>query len=215
MISKNELVLLLKTLNGDSLVGDGNIVISGGPGGSTDWADITGKPAAVTSLSGTNTGDNATNTQYSGLAASKQDALVSGTNIKTINSNSLLGSGNLSLADFSGPSSSVDGEAVVFDGTTGKLGKRPTGTAKFPILGLSDTTFAANEVIYSSGIGNAVASTSALTWNGTTLNATQFNGVALTAAGSSSNYLREDGTYGVPSGGSGISQAQARQLTRR
>jgi hypothetical protein len=45
--------------------------------------------------SGTNTGDNATNTQYSGLTASKQDTLVSGTNIKTINSNSLLGSGDL------------------------------------------------------------------------------------------------------------------------
>lgn len=35
--------------------------------------------------SGTNTGDNATNTQYSGLATSKQDVLISGTNIKTIN----------------------------------------------------------------------------------------------------------------------------------
>ena len=49
----------------------------------------------IGNTSGTNTGDNATNTQYSGLAASKQDTLVSGTNIKTINSNSLLGSGDL------------------------------------------------------------------------------------------------------------------------
>jgi len=48
--------------------------------------------------SGTNTGDNATNTQYSGLAASKQDVLVSGTNIKTVNGNSLLGSGNVSIS---------------------------------------------------------------------------------------------------------------------
>lgn len=45
--------------------------------------------------SGTNTGDNATNTQYSGLATIKQDALVSGTNIKTINGSSVLGSGDL------------------------------------------------------------------------------------------------------------------------
>lgn len=44
---------------------------------------------------GSNTGDNATNTQYSGLAASKQDTLVSGTNIKTINGSSVLGSGDL------------------------------------------------------------------------------------------------------------------------
>ena len=46
-------------------------------------------------VSGTNTGDNATNTQYSGLAASKQDTLVSATNIKTINGSTVLGSGNL------------------------------------------------------------------------------------------------------------------------
>lgn len=52
----------------------------------------------VGNTSGTNTGDNATNSQYSGLAASKQDTLVSGTNIKTINSNSLLGSGDLVIA---------------------------------------------------------------------------------------------------------------------
>jgi len=45
--------------------------------------------------SGTNTGDNATNTQYSGLATSKQDTLVSATNIKTINGSSVLGSGDL------------------------------------------------------------------------------------------------------------------------
>ena len=49
----------------------------------------------IGNTSGTNTGDNATNSQYSGLAASKQDTLVSGTNIKTINSTTLLGSGNI------------------------------------------------------------------------------------------------------------------------
>lgn len=52
---------------------------------------------------GTNTGDNATNTQYSGLAASKQDVLVSGTTIKTINGNTLLGAGDLVISG-SGPS---------------------------------------------------------------------------------------------------------------
>lgn len=52
----------------------------------------------LSNTSGTNTGDNATNTQYSGLAASKQDTLVSGTNIKTINSTSLLGSGDIIIS---------------------------------------------------------------------------------------------------------------------
>jgi len=45
--------------------------------------------------SGTNTGDNAVNSNYSGLAASKQDTLVSATNIKTINGSSILGAGDL------------------------------------------------------------------------------------------------------------------------
>ena len=51
----------------------------------------------ITTLSGSNTGDNATNTQYSGLATSKQNTLVSGTNIKTINGATVLGSGNLTV----------------------------------------------------------------------------------------------------------------------
>lgn len=49
----------------------------------------------IGNTSGTNTGDNATNTQYSGLATSKQDALVSATNIKTVNGSSILGGGDL------------------------------------------------------------------------------------------------------------------------
>lgn len=49
----------------------------------------------LSNTSGTNSGDNAVNSLYSGLAASKQDTLVSATNIKTINGSSVLGSGNL------------------------------------------------------------------------------------------------------------------------
>jgi hypothetical protein len=49
----------------------------------------------IGNTSGTNSGDNAINSLYSGLAASKQDTLVSGTNIKTINGVSVLGSGNI------------------------------------------------------------------------------------------------------------------------
>jgi len=48
--------------------------------------------------SGTNSGDNATNNQYSGLATSKQDTLQSTVNIKSINGNSLLGSGDLVIS---------------------------------------------------------------------------------------------------------------------
>lgn len=52
----------------------------------------------IGNTSGTNTGDNATNSQYSGLASSKQDTLISGTNIKTINSTSLLGSWDIVIS---------------------------------------------------------------------------------------------------------------------
>ena len=52
----------------------------------------------ITTLSGSNTGDNATNTQYSGLAASKQDTLQNTVNIKSINGTSILGSGNLTVS---------------------------------------------------------------------------------------------------------------------
>ena len=78
------------------------LVTSGADATTADIADSLNKryvtdaqQTIIGNTSGTNTGDNATNSQYSGLAASKQDTLVSGTNIKTINSTTLLGSGNI------------------------------------------------------------------------------------------------------------------------
>jgi hypothetical protein len=80
------------------------LVTAGADATTADIADSTNRRyvtdaqlVVVGNTSGTNTGDNATNSQYSGLAASKQDTLVSGTNIKTINSTSLLGSGNVAV----------------------------------------------------------------------------------------------------------------------
>ena len=80
------------------------LVTAGADATTADIADSTNKRyvtdaqlVVVGNTSGTNTGDNATNSQYSGLATSKQDALVSGTNIKTVNSTSLLGSGNVAV----------------------------------------------------------------------------------------------------------------------
>lgn len=52
----------------------------------------------LSNTSGTNTGDNAVNSLYSGLATSKQDTLVSGANIKTINGNDILGSGDIVIS---------------------------------------------------------------------------------------------------------------------
>lgn len=65
----------LKTINGESLLGSGNIAIIGGEGGDIDLSNY----ATLTDL------------------AQKQDLLVSGTNIKTVNGQSLLGNGNIEI----------------------------------------------------------------------------------------------------------------------
>lgn len=81
------------------------LVTAGADATTADIADSSNKRyvtdaqlTVIGNTSGTNTGDNATNSQYSGLAASKQDTLVSGTNIKTLEGQSLLGSGNIDLS---------------------------------------------------------------------------------------------------------------------
>jgi hypothetical protein len=63
--------------------------------GATVGADWNTNVANKPTISGSNTGDSSTNSQYSGLATSKQDTLVSATNIKTINGAAVLGSGDL------------------------------------------------------------------------------------------------------------------------
>jgi len=69
----------IKTINGNSVLGSGNLTV----GGSASWGSITGTLSSQTDL-------------QTALDA-KQDDLISGTNIKTINSTSLLGSGDLSI----------------------------------------------------------------------------------------------------------------------
>lgn len=79
-------------------IGDGvtlfpSLTSVGGGVGSVDWSVITGKPTTFTPSSHTHPQSDITNlvTDLSG----KQATLVSGTNIKTINGSSLLGSGDL------------------------------------------------------------------------------------------------------------------------
>ena len=74
----------IKTINNQSLLGSGNITIQGGGGGGVTDVEVDG-----------------TSVVSGGVAeidlTGKQDTLVSGTNIKTINSQSLLGSGNITI----------------------------------------------------------------------------------------------------------------------
>jgi len=90
----------LKKVNGESLLGSGNIVISGGSGvtsGDVETmidAAVSGKQdtSGMTAYTLTST-TAALQNQING----KQDALVSGVNIKTINNQSLLGNGNIEI----------------------------------------------------------------------------------------------------------------------
>ena len=76
-----------KTVNGQAIIGEGNIVISKTDVGlsNVDNTSDANKPVSTATLTALNT---------------KQDLLVSGTHIKTINTQSLLGSGNLNLPVF-------------------------------------------------------------------------------------------------------------------
>ena len=111
----------IKTINGDSILGSGNIVIQSG---TSNWDDIQGKPqfarvatsgdyndlinkptiqdvsnlATKEEIADMETKSNAAATYATKQEiAGKQDTLVSGTNIKTINGNSILGEGNIEI----------------------------------------------------------------------------------------------------------------------
>ncbi len=72
--------------------------------------------------------------------SSKQDTLVSGTNIKTINGASPLGGGDISIpvGDVVGPASSTNNHVAVFNGGTGKL--LANGGKTLPAGGIIGTT---------------------------------------------------------------------------
>lgn len=77
----------------------GQQIINAAPGGSPAWGSITGTLSSQTDL-------------QTALNA-KQDTLVSGTNIKTINGASVLGSGNLTVTGGGGP------QVLGYSGTVG------------------------------------------------------------------------------------------------
>ena len=111
----------IKTINGQDILGSGNLDISGG-GGTTDYNQLTNKPqinsvelsgnksledlgiptktSELTNDSGFLTSipdEYVTETELNAGLGNKQDTLVSGTNIKTVNGESLLGSGNIDI----------------------------------------------------------------------------------------------------------------------
>jgi len=96
----------LKTINNKSIVGTGNITISGGgSGGTFDYDELNNKPSINNveldgDLTLSDLGIAAADHEHNQYAtatqlAGKQDTLVSGTNIATINDRSLLDGGNI------------------------------------------------------------------------------------------------------------------------
>ena len=86
----------IKTINNQSLLGSGNISIGGGGGGG-DSVSYTQTQTSGNEL-GTITINGDAKKIYGVDYSGKQDALVSGTNIKTVNNESLLGSGNITVS---------------------------------------------------------------------------------------------------------------------
>lgn len=88
----------IKTINGQDVLGQGDIEISGGGTVDSELSETSENPVQnkviTAALNGKQAaGDYATKTEL----ATKQDSLVSGTNIKTINGNSILGEGNIEI----------------------------------------------------------------------------------------------------------------------
>ena len=103
----------LKTVNGHSLLGTGNITIEGGSGGGTadsvEWANVNNKPGWVNSPDkpsytasevGALPSDTAIPSKTSELE--NDSKFVKETSLKTINGQSIFGSGNISISGGSG-----------------------------------------------------------------------------------------------------------------
>lgn len=103
----------IKTINGQTLLGEGNIEIQGGAD-SVEWDNVLSKPDDIVNITERLAAklDTATyNSEKANFASkeelatkadasalsSKQDTLVSGQNIKTINGESVLGEGNIAI----------------------------------------------------------------------------------------------------------------------
>ena len=87
----------IKTVNGQTILGEGNVQIETPEGGIADAPNddntYARKNGAWTTITIPDTSDLATKQEVQ----AKQDTLISGTNIKTINGASLLGSGNITI----------------------------------------------------------------------------------------------------------------------
>lgn len=103
----------LRTINGQSLLGTSDIVIAGGGGAVSSVAGRTGVVVLAKADVGLANVDNTTDagkpvsTAQATAIGLKQNTLVSGTSIKTVNGQSILGSGDLVIAGGGGAAAPV------------------------------------------------------------------------------------------------------------
>lgn len=103
----------IKTINGNSILGSGNIDIQGGGGSYTAGDNISISPDNKISVTG-----------ITELIATKQNQLINQFNIKSINNQSLLGSGNINI---SGGSTSVGFKSTAFKRSNTAITATPQG----------------------------------------------------------------------------------------
>ena len=121
----------IKTINSTSILGSGDIAISSGVTDVTGTDPIVSTGGATPDISIRQSGAADDGYLSSGdwnAFNNKQDGLISGFNIKTINGNSVLGSGNLTISGGGG----LQGVHAVI--------KPKTGTAILPIVNGTNTT---------------------------------------------------------------------------
>lgn len=133
----------LKTINNESLVGEGNITIEGTS--YTAGSNIQISNENVISATDTIYDD----TELREIIAEKQEELVSGENIKTINGNSVLGEGNLVIEGGEGSFSYRD---IDFTDETQWTGSEPTQAVLQDIL---DNDYQAVHIINIEGVADA------------------------------------------------------------
>ncbi len=158
----------IKTINGSSVLGSGDLTISS----AATWGGITGTLSSQTDL----------NTALNG----KQDTLISATNIKTINGNSILGSGNLTISG---------SNIYTADGTLTAARTLTQGGFDLTIAGTTSSRFFSNGNI---GIGTTTNAGFKLDVNGTARvsgNLTIPSSILLTSYGSSSFGVNSNGSY--------------------
>jgi len=197
----------IKTINGSSLLGSGDLAITA----SASWGSITGTLSSQTDLQG--------------ALDSKQATLVSGTNIKTINGSSLLGSGDLTISGSNiynadgtltgARTLTLGGVALTIAGTTssrfqanGNLGIGTTTDAGFKldvngnarVSGTNIKTINGNSLLGSGDLVIGGGSGSNIYNTDGTLTGARtltLGGVALTIAGTTSSRFQANGNVGI------------------